>query len=193
MRLLIMGPPGAGKGTQAAAIAAESRIPAISTGEIFRRHDAAGTSLGVRAQRVMASGGYLDDEITNAVVASRLAEDDAHNGFLLDGYPRTLPQVSALDRLLAEQSAELTGVLVLVADPEEVLTRLLVRAAQQGRVDDTADAIRERQQVYERETAPVLDTYRERGVLVEVDALGARDDVSRRVLAALETLRRVQL
>jgi adenylate kinase len=175
LRLLIMGPPGAGKGTQTDAITAEFGM-AISPGEIVRRNVAAGTPLGMRAQHVMASGGYIDDEITNAVVASRLAEDDARDGFLLDGDPRTLPQVSAVERLLAGQSTALTAVVVLVADPEVVSTRLLARADQQGRVDDTADAIRTRQQVYERETAPVLGTYRER-----------------RLLAALETSPRVQL
>jgi adenylate kinase len=188
-----MGAPGAGKGTQAEAIIAEYGIPAISTGEIFRRNVAAGTPLGVRAQHIMASGGYIDDEITNAVVAERLAEDDASDGFLLDGYPRTLPQVAALDEMLAGQSTELTAVVVLVADPEVVTSRLLARARQQGRADDTAEAIRTRQQVYERETAPVLTTYRERRLLLEVDAHGPRDDVTQRTLAALETSTRVQL
>jgi adenylate kinase len=189
LRLLIMGPPGSGKGTQADAITAAYGIPAISTGVIFRRNVAAGTPLGVRAQHIMASGGYIDDEITNAVVANRLAEDDARDGFLLDGYPRTLPQVTALDQLLTGQSTELTAVVVLIADPEEVTTRLLARAKQQGRADDTAEAIRTRQQIYERETAPVLDTYRERRVLLEVDALGPPDEVTQRIFATLATRR----
>lgn len=184
-RLLLMGPPGSGKGTQAVAVSAAHAIPAISTGDIFRRHVAAGTPLGVRAGQVMASGGYVDDEVTNAVVAERLAEDDAADGFLLDGYPRTLPQVAALDALLAGRSTGLTAVVVLVVEPEEVTARLLARAAQQGRPDDTTEAIRTRQQVYACATAPVLAAYRERGLLREVDAAGPRDEVTRRTLAAV--------
>ncbi len=193
LRLLIMGPPGAGKGTQSQAIAAHYDIPAISTGDILRSDVLRGTPLGVEAQRVMASGGYLDDEITNAVVARRLSEEDARGGFLLDGYPRTVSQVTALDELLAERSAELTAVIVLVADPQEVTARLLARAHQQGRADDTAEVIAERLQVYKRQTAPVLALYRERRHLLEVDALGQPDDVTRRILTALDTARRVPL
>lgn len=180
-----MGPPGAGKGTQAQAITAQYGIPAISTGEIFRNNVAAGTPLGVQVQRIMTAGGYVDDEITNAIIADRLAEDDTRDGFLLDGYPRTLAQVAALDRLLAEQSHQLSAVLVLQADPREVTARLLARADQQGRADDTAEAICKRQQVYQHETAPVLAAYRDRRLLLEVDALGTPAEVSQRILTTV--------
>jgi len=192
-RLLIMGPPGAGKGTQARVIADQYAIPAISTGEILRNNVANGTPLGVQVQHIMATGGYLDDEITNAVVASRLDQADTRDGFILDGYPRTLPQVLALDRLLTEQATGLTAVIVLVAEPEEVTARLLTRASQQRRADDTARTIQERQRVYQQQTAPLLDAYRERHLVLEVDALGAPAEVTQRILTRLETSRKVQL
>lgn len=186
MRLLIMGPPGAGKGTQAASIAEHYAIPAVSTGDIFRANVAAGTPLGLEAKRIMAEGGYISDDITNQIVANRLAEDDAREGFLLDGYPRTVAQVEALDGILAEQGAALDAVISLEVDTEAVVGRLRKRAEKEGRVDDTEDAIRVRQQVYRDETQPLLDTFAERGLLVRVDGLGEIADVSARIFAALE-------
>lgn len=186
MRLLIMGPPGAGKGTQAASIAEHYSIPAISTGDIFRANVAAGTPLGLEAQRIMAEGGYISDEITNQIVANRLAEDDAREGFLLDGYPRTVAQVQALDGILAEQDAGLNAVISLEVDTEAVVERLRRRAEKEGRVDDSEEAIRVRQQVYCDETQPLLDTFAGRGVLVRVDGLGEIADVSGRIFAALD-------
>ncbi|WP_198671550.1 adenylate kinase [Desertihabitans aurantiacus] len=185
MRMLIMGPPGAGKGTQAKGVAAHYGVPAISTGDIFRANISQGTELGRQVQQIMASGGYVGDDITNAIVADRLAEEDTRNGFLLDGYPRTLGQVAALDGLLAEQQTALDAVLVLTADTDELVARLLRRAETEGREDDTEEAIRVRQKVYAEETAPLLDVYRERGLLVEVDGLGAVGEVADRIFEQL--------
>lgn len=186
MRLLIMGPPGAGKGTQAASIAEHYSIPAISTGDIFRANVAAGTALGLEAKRIMAEGGYISDEITNQIVANRLAEDDARGGFLLDGYPRTVAQVQALDGVLAEQGGTLNAVISLEVDTEAVVERLRKRAEKEGRVDDSEDAVRVRQQVYRDETQPLLDTYAERGLLVRVDGFGEIAEVSERIFGALD-------
>ena len=186
MRLLIMGPPGAGKGTQAKLISAHYGIPAISTGDIFRAAVADGTPLGLEAKRVMASGGYVSDDITNGIVAERLRLEDCGPGFLLDGYPRTLAQVEALDAMLEENSHRLDAVISLQADVEEVVARLHRRAELEGREDDSEQAIRVRQQKYLDETSPLLDLYRSRGLLVEVSGLGPVEEVSKRVFDALE-------
>lgn len=186
MRMLIMGPPGAGKGTQAKGIAADHGIPAISTGDIFRSNVANETPLGLQVKEIMASGGYVSDEITNDLVRNRLAEDDARVGFLLDGYPRTVAQVEALDGMLADQGTQLDVVLALTADSEELVARLLKRAEIEGRADDNEDTIRTRLKVYDDETAALLDTYRQRGLLVEVDGLGEIDEVAGRIREALK-------
>ncbi|ONI61947.1 adenylate kinase [Leifsonia sp. ALI-44-B] len=179
--MLIVGPPGAGKGTQASAVAEAYGIPAISTGDIFRANIEQGTELGKQVQEVMASGGFVPDELTNSIVADRLKQDDAQGGFLLDGYPRTTEQVHELDRILAESGAELDAVIQLQADTDEVVKRLTKRALEQGRVDDTEDVIRHRQDLYREQTEPVIAIYAERGVVVEVDGLGTVDDVAARV------------
>ncbi|MFX4272258.1 adenylate kinase [Propionibacteriaceae bacterium Y1685] len=184
MRLLIMGPPGAGKGTQAKAISEKYGIPAISTGDIFRANVKQGTPLGLEAKRIMDAGGYVGDDITNGIVADRLAEADAQQGFLLDGYPRTTAQVAALDEMLGDD--DLDAVISLQADTDEVVTRLRKRAEQEGRSDDTEEAIRTRQDVYRTETSPLLDTYRDRGLLIEVDGLGEVAEVSERIFTALD-------
>ncbi|MES2093749.1 MAG: adenylate kinase [Actinomycetota bacterium] len=184
-RLLIVGPPGAGKGTQSARLLESYSIPAIATGDIFRKNIADGTDLGVEVKAIVDAGDYVPDSLTNALVTSRLDEPDTRDGFLLDGYPRTLEQVSYLDGLLAAKGQSLDAVIQLVADQEEVIARLRKRAIDQGRVDDTEDAIRHRQQVYTRETAPLVAVFRERGLLVEVDGLGEIDDVTSRISAAL--------
>ena len=186
MRLLIMGPPGAGKGTQAGLIAEHYGIPAISTGDIFRAMKTAETPLAHRVRAIMDSGGYVSDEITNAIVAARLIEPDCENGFLLDGYPRTVAQVETLDGTLANSGTALDAVISLIADPDEVVARLLKRAEIEGRSDDNEDTIRVRLQVYADQTAPLLDIYRDRGLLVEVDGLGPIDEVSERVFTALD-------
>lgn len=186
MHLLIMGPPGAGKGTQAGRIGDHYQIPAISTGDMFRAMRGQDTPLAKQVQQIMASGAYVPDDVTNRVVADRLQADDCAKGFLLDGYPRTLPQVDYLDGVLDEGGRAIDAVISLAVDTDELVSRLLRRGATAGRADDTPDAIRTRQQVYADETAPLLDVYRQRGVLIEVDGLGEVDDVTQRLFAALD-------
>ena len=188
MRLLIMGPPGAGKGTQATLIGDHYGIPAISTGDIFRAMKTAKTPLADQLRAIMDSGGYVSDDITNSIVAERLAQPDCADGFLLDGYPRTVSQVETLDAALAASGTSLDAVVSLVADVEEVVLRLLKRAEIEGRSDDNEDTIRVRLQVYADQTAPLLEIYRSRGLLVEVDGLGPIEDVSERLFAALDAL-----
>ncbi|MET4582782.1 adenylate kinase [Conyzicola nivalis] len=184
-RLLIVGPPGAGKGTQAARITAAYGIPDVSTGDIFRANIKNQTPLGVQVKAIIDSGDYVSNDLTNALVKSRLEEDDALGGFLLDGYPRTLEQVAYLDELLASKGQALDAVIQLVADQDAVVARLRKRAIEQGRTDDTEEAIRHRQEVYARETSPLIDVFRDRGLLIEVDGLGEIDDVARRISDAL--------
>jgi adenylate kinase len=184
-RLLIIGPPGAGKGTQSARLIETYSIPAIATGDIFRKNIREQTPLGVEVKAIVDAGDYVPNSLTNALVKSRLEEGDALDGFLLDGYPRTLEQVSYLDDLLSTKGQSLDAVIQLVADQEEVVARLRKRAIEQGRTDDTEDAIRHRQQVYGRETTPLIAVYRDRGLLIEVDGLGEIDGVSSRISEAL--------
>jgi adenylate kinase len=186
MQLVIMGPPGAGKGTQAKLIAEHYGIPAISTGDIFRAMKTADTPLARQVREIMESGGYVSDEITNAIVADRLAQPDCNGGFLLDGYPRTLQQVQTLDDYLADSNRPLNAVISLLADIEEVVARLLRRAVIDGRSDDNEETIRVRLQVYAEQTEPLLEVYRARGSLVEVDGHGEVQEVSERIFAALE-------
>jgi adenylate kinase len=189
MRLLLMGPPGAGKGTQAAVLAEQLGVPHISTGDMFRDNLARNTPLGIEARSFMDRGDYVPDSVTNAMVRDRLAQDDAARGFLLDGYPRTPDQVTELDSVLAQNATVLDRVVELVADVDEVVVRLLKRAQEQGRADDTEDVIRRRLEVYAQETAPLLEIYRERGIHVQVDGIGDVHDVTGRVLDALDVIR----
>jgi len=184
VRLLIVGPPGAGKGTQAARIAERFAIPTISTGDIFRANIANETELGKRVKQIVDAGDYVPDSLTNELVTDRLADADATTGFLLDGYPRTPEQVRYLDTLLSSHGHKLDAVLRLVADQDEIVRRLRKRALEQGRADDSEEAIRHRQDVYQRETAPVLEMFREQGLLIEVDGLGSVDEVSDRIWSA---------
>ena len=186
MRLILMGPPGAGKGTQAAFIADRYSIPAISTGDIFRANVSQGTALGVEAKRYMDAGEYVPDEVTNNMVRNRIDEPDAKAGFLLDGYPRTLAQVKELDEMLGASGNRLDAVAVLRCNPEELVARLLHRAQTDGRADDTEEVIRHRQEVYRDQTAPLIDVYRERGLLVEIDGMGEVTDVTKRIVEALD-------
>jgi adenylate kinase len=186
MHLLIMGPPGAGKGTQAGRIGAHFEVPAISTGDMFRAMRDQETPLAKQVQEIMAAGAYVSDDITNQVVAERLLADDCAKGFLLDGYPRTLQQVDYLDGVLDEGGRAIDAVISLAVDADELVSRLLRRGATAGRADDTPEAIRTRQQVYVDQTAPLLDVYRDRGLLVEVNGLGEVDEVTERLFAALD-------
>ena len=186
MRLLIVGPPGAGKGTQAARLAAHYGIPAISTGDIFRSNIANRTPLGVKVDQIVKSGGYVPDEVTNDLVRSRLEEPDCEPGFLLDGYPRTRAQVDELDQMLAAHGVALDHVVQLVVDDEVVVQRLIERAAKENRADDTPETIRRRQEIYVEETAPLIGVYAGRGIVVPVDGLGSVDEVADRVVAALD-------
>lgn len=187
MRLIILGAPGAGKGTQAVRIAEARDIPAISTGDIFRKNISEETELGLKVKSILSSGGFVTDEITNAIVRDRLAESDAAAGFLLDGYPRTPGQVEALDEMLSEQGTSLDAVVELTVDTDEVVQRLLQRAQDQGRSDDTEEVIRERMNLYVEETAPLSAIYKSRGLLIEVDGMGEVDDVTQRVHSALDS------
>ncbi|GAA4266428.1 adenylate kinase [Frondihabitans peucedani] len=184
-RLLIVGPPGSGKGTQAGRIADEYGVPAISTGDIFRANVKNETPLGVQVKAIMDAGDYVPDSLTNELIEDRLGQPDAERGFLLDGYPRTAAQVEYLDSLLASKGESLTAVVQLTADLDEIVERLRKRALDQGRSDDTEEAIRHRQDVYLRETGPLISEYEGRGILVEVDGLGTIDEVASRIDAAL--------
>ena len=183
-----MGPPGAGKGTQARFVADHFGVPAISTGDIFRANVTQGTPLGVEAKRYMDAGEYVPDEVTNLMVRNRIDEPDAEPGFLLDGYPRTLAQVTELDGMIRFTGHQLDAVVVLTVDPEELVQRLLQRALTDGRADDTEDVIRRRQEVYSEQTEPLIGVYRERGILIEVDGMGEVDDVTTRIFDALDVV-----
>ena len=184
-RLLLIGAPGAGKGTQAVKLAESFGIPAISTGDIFRHNVKNETELGKLAKSYMDRGEYVPDSVTNDLVRDRLTHDDAKPGFLLDGYPRTADQVVELDSMLSAAGTKLDAVVLLTADTDEVVRRLLNRALEQGRADDTEDVIRRRLEVYEEQTAPLIDTYSARDLVVTVDGLGAVEEVTSRILAAL--------
>ncbi len=212
MRLVLVGPPGAGKGTQAEFIASHLSVPKISTGDIFRANVQQGTPLGVEAKRYMDSGALVPDEVTINMVRDRLAEPDAGDGFLLDGFPRTVPQASALDKLLADLGVGLDVVLELVVDDDEVIRRLSGRRTCRGcgkiwhisfdapthegicdrcgselyqRDDDKADTVAERLRVYARDTSPLATFYGAQCKLVGIDATGPVEDVTGRAIDAL--------
>ncbi|WP_344170756.1 adenylate kinase [Pilimelia columellifera] len=214
MRLVLVGPPGAGKGTQAEFIAAHLAVPKISTGDIFRANVAQGTPLGIQAKQFMDAGQLVPDEVTINMVRDRLAEPDAGDGFLLDGFPRTTPQAQALDKLLADLGTGLDLVLELVVDDDEVIRRLSGRRTCRGcgkiwhvefdapnregvcdrcggelfqRDDDKAETIAERLRVYARDTAPLVDYYGAQGKLVGIDATGPVEDVTNRAIDALRS------
>lgn len=184
MRLLIMGPPGAGKGTQAAVICELLGIPHISTGDLFRMNLAQGTALGQEAKKYMDAGEYVPDSVTNGMVRERLCDADTADGFLLDGYPRTVAQVAELDGMLG--AGKLDRVIELTADTDEVVTRLLGRAKDQGRADDTEEVIRRRLEVYSEQTAPLTELYASRGILVQVDGMGEVTEVTSRILESVK-------
>jgi adenylate kinase len=185
MKLLLIGPPGAGKGTQASKLSEVFGIPAISTGDIFRANVKNETPLGLEAKSYMDRGAYVPDDLTNKLVRDRLQNPDCVNGFLLDGYPRTADQVKELDDILRETNSSLDAVIQLTADTDEVVRRLAKRAIEQGRSDDTEEVIRNRMAIYEDQTAPLISLYAARGLLIMVDGLGEIDEVTSRIVEAL--------
>ena len=214
MRLVLVGPPGAGKGTQAEFIAAHLSVPKISTGDIFRANVSQATQLGLEAKRYMDAGGLVPDEVTINMVRGRLAEPDALDGFLLDGFPRTVPQAVALDKMLTDSGSTLDLVLELVVDNDEVIRRLSGRRTCRGcgkiwhvefdapkhegvcdrcgkelyqRDDDKPETIAERLKVYARDTAPLIDYYGAQSKLVGIDAEGPVEDVTERAIDALRS------
>ena len=184
-RMLIIGPPGSGKGTQAERISERLGIVAISTGDIFRAHVKGGTPLGVEATKYMDAGDFVPDSVTNEMVRNRLSQDDVGNGFLLDGYPRTAAQVDYLDGILAAAEQELGVVLQLTADDGELVSRLLGRARETGRSDDNETVIRHRLDLYHQQTEAVVARYAGRGILARVDGIGPVGDVTDRVLGSI--------
>lgn len=185
MRAVLLGPPGAGKGTQAARLTEHFGVPAISTGDIFRANVKGETALGLKAQEFMDAGALVPDEITNAMVRDRLAHDDVQAGFLLDGYPRNPEQAVELDTVLSDNGTALDMAIEITADMDEVTARLLKRAAIDGRTDDNEDIIRKRLEVYASSTAPLTAFYQGRGLLVQVDGMGDMADVTRRLIDAV--------
>lgn len=186
MRAVLLGPPGAGKGTQAARLADRLGVPAISTGDIFRANVKGGTELGRKAQEYMSTGALVPDEVTNAMVRDRLEQDDAAAGFLLDGYPRNPEQAVELDTMLADLAVSLDAAIEITADVDEVTTRLLKRAQIEGRDDDTEPVIRKRLEIYAASTAPLTAYYQGQSLLVQVDGMGDVDDVTARLIAAVD-------
>jgi len=181
VKLLFVGPPGAGKGTQAARVADRIGIPHVSTGDMFRDHVSRGTELGMRVDSIMKEGDYVPDEITVEMLGERIAESDASEGFILDGFPRTVGQVEALDGLIGRHG--LDTVVVFDVDEDALVERLLAR----GRLDDSEDTIRNRFKVYQEQTAPLLDIYNTRGIVTHIDGLGEIEEVTDRILAVLDT------
>ncbi len=184
-RLLIVGPQGSGKGTQGVLVAEAFGIPVVSTGDIFRANIKAGTELGQQVTAIMEAGDLVPDELTSAIVRDRLSQDDAANGFLLDGYPRNTAQVGHLDEFLGERGETLDAVILLDVPREESLERLRLRAIEQGRADDTTEAIAKRLDIYEQETAPIIEVYAERGIVDRIDGVGSLEAITERIGAAL--------
>jgi adenylate kinase len=179
VRLLFLGPPGAGKGTQAERVAKRLGIPHISTGAMFRDHVSRGTELGKRVEAIMAAGDYVPDEVTIAMLKERFNQPDANNGFILDGFPRTRRQVASLDSLLGKDGLDL--VVVFKVDEDELAARMIER----GRDDDSEETIRNRLRVYNEQTQPLIDLYSQRGITVPVDGSGEVEEVTERILATI--------
>ncbi|MFD1213763.1 adenylate kinase [Arthrobacter sp. GCM10027362] len=187
-RMLIIGPPGSGKGTQASRISERLGVVAISTGDIFRANVKEQTPLGLEAKKYIDNGDFVPDSVTNNMVRDRLSQPDVEGGFLLDGYPRTTAQVEELDRILDANGQKLDVVLQLTADDEELVRRLLHRAELEGRADDTEAVIRHRLDLFHEQTEAVVARYLERGIVAKVDGIGQIDEVTDRVMEALKSV-----
>lgn len=188
MRLILLGPPGAGKGTQAKALIAAYGIPQLSTGDILRSAIAQKTPMGLAAKEIMDRGDLVSDDIVNGIVSERLDQDDCKRGFILDGFPRTIPQAEALDQMLEQKGMALDAVVAMTADSEELIHRIVNRAKESGaaRGDDNVEVVRKRLDVYREQTAPLVDYYRGRGLLRTVDGMQAVDEVTKAIRAAVE-------
>lgn len=187
MRIVLLGPPGSGKGTQAARLVETLGLPHISTGVLLRAAVEAGTELGKAAKAVMDRGELVSDDIMLGLIEERLAQDDVRTGFILDGYPRNLAQARALDDLLQRLEKPVQDALLIDVDEEEVVQRIAGRAAEEGRSDDSEDVVRKRLQVYSEQTAPVVDHYAAQGVLTRILGQGSIDEVFQRIMGALKT------
>lgn len=190
-RMLIIGPPGSGKGTQAEQISQRIGVPAVSTGDIFRANVHRRTPFGLQAKVYLDAGDFVPDSITNNMVRNRLGEDDVRNGFLLDGYPRTVPQVEYLDEVLARDERNLDVVLQLTADDSELVARLLSRGKEAGRSDDNVTVIRHRLDLYYEQTQAVVEQYADRGILVQIEGTAPISVVTKKALKAITSVMNV--
>jgi adenylate kinase len=187
MRLILLGPPGAGKGTQASNLVEKFGIVQLSTGDMLRAATAAGTPVGLHAKEIMARGELVPDDIVVEIVADRISQPDAHNGFILDGFPRTVPQSEALDRMLHQKKLDLDAVIELKVDEGILLKRIQKRAAEMAargealRADDNAEALHKRLEAYRRQTAPLIAFYADKGILRTVDGMAGIEDVAKAV------------
>jgi len=188
MNLLIMGPQGSGKGTQAALLAKKYDIPHISTGDIFRENMKNDTELGKLAKSYTDKGELVPDSVTGDLVEDRLAQADAAKGFILDGYPRNAAQVERLDEILTKSGRKVEGVINLTADRAVLMERIAKRAEIEGRADDTPEAIEKRLAIYDKETAPLTKAYAERGIVLEVNGIGQLDEITQAIVKGLESL-----
>ena len=185
MRLVLLGAPGSGKGTQAARLKEHLQVPHISTGDLLRAEVAAGSPLGLQAKEVMARGDLVSDAILLGMLRDRFSRDDTRAGFILDGYPRNLAQAAALDQLLADLGQKFDAAVQLTVDNEQIIERLAGRAQVEGRADDSPESVRHRLNVYDQQTAPVIDFYRQHGQLTVVDGVGSLDEVFTRIIEAI--------
>lgn len=185
-RLLIVGPQGSGKGTQGVRVASALGIPVVATGDIFRANIKEGTELGQQVTAILDAGDLVPDALTSEIVRDRLAQEDAANGFLLDGYPRNTAQVAHLDEFLTSRGEALDAVILLDVPRAESILRLRLRAQEQGRSDDTEETIAHRLDIYEHETAPIIAVFEERGIVDRIDGVGSLNEVTERIAAALD-------
>ena len=185
MRLVLLGAPGSGKGTQATRLKEHLQVPHISTGDLLRAEVAAGSALGVQAKEIMARGDLVSDDILLGMLEARFARPDTRNGFILDGYPRNLAQAAALDDLLLRIGQPMDAAVKLKVDTELLVDRIAGRAKAQGRADDHPESVRKRLNIYTEQTAPVIEFYRQHGQLTVVDGVGSLDEVFTRIIEAI--------